>query len=292
MATPVIEHPDNPDASSEQSKFQHLYHADATLFHIDLEKPVLHAETHARIGLKGPHPRYDHQAMGPYDLRGLISYGSGYTHVAAHETDKAYTTLTTGAVEDLNILDVVTAERVVGQIYTEHLKLKDSKDSKESDPVPVVTFIGTRFEHLRICGQEINLDWDIELLGGKLKDDSDLTAEKLLGNVVQIREHSSSGEVAKSKQPAARTRSLISKISKPFVGEIDSEVEYCIFIPHFGRIFFGEVEICRVPSENKHDHDAYHVKLNMIRLAMGCIATGNGTVVALDANGKGGKGGP
>lgn len=274
---------DSQNPTPKPERFQHIYHADATLFDINLHKPVHHAEKHAQIGVRGPHARYDHQAMGPYKLRGLISYGEGYTHVAAHETDLAYTTLTTGAVEDLNILDVVTADRVVGQIYTEHLK---RKDSQESNPVPVVTFIGTRFDNLRICGQEIDLNLNLELIGGK-KDGSLLNAEKLLGNVVET-EHASDGDGMKPKPKEARSSTLVESIGKLPVGEKESE--YCIFIPHIGRIIFGELTIIREPRKHEKEHDAYHVQLNMIRLELGCIAAGKGTVVALDTNG-GGKGG-
>jgi hypothetical protein len=292
MATSAVNSPEDPETTSAPAKFRHIYHADATLFDINLEKPVLHSEKHAQIGLRGPHQKYDHQAMGPYQLRGLISYGSGYTHVAAHETEKAYTTLTTGAVENLNVLDVLTADRIVGQIYTEYLKRKDCEDPNESDPVPVVTFIGTRFENLRICGQEIDLDWDIEVVGGKLKDGSYVNAEKLLGNpstnkVVNMPEHQSAADGPKPKPEARAVGSLVKVTKDPAVGI--RETEYCIFIPHFGRIYLGELEICRVPGKDKKDHDAYHVKLNMVRLAMGCIAAGKGTAVALDTNG-GGKG--
>lgn len=287
MATPVINSPDDPQTASTPAKFQHIYHAEATLFDISLQKPVLHSEKHAQIALVGPHPKYDLQEMGPYKLRGLISYGSGYTHVAAHETEKAYTTLTTGAVEDLNILDVVTAKRVVGQIYTEHLKRKDCDDPNESHPVPTVTFVGTRFEHLCICGREIDLEWDVEILGGKLKNDTYVNAERLLGNVVEISE----GDGARSKPEARREGSLLKVTKDPIVGNVEKETEYCIFIPHFGRIFLGEIIVTRVPRKKERDHDAYHVQLNMIRLAMGCIAAGKGTVVALDTNGGGGKGG-
>ena len=38
------------------------------------------------------------------------------------------------------------------------------------------------------------------------------------------------------------------------------------------------------------ENDLYTFHLEMIRLEMGCIGTGKTTVVAMDANGNGGKG--
>ncbi len=46
-----------------------------------------------------------------------------YTQVAGNRSTKSgqgWTTLTTSVIEGLNVLDVVTADRVVGQTITEH----------------------------------------------------------------------------------------------------------------------------------------------------------------------------
>ena len=67
-----------------------------------------------------------------------------------------FSTITTAVVEDLNVLDVVTADRVVAQISTEHPLV---------GYVPHITFLGTRFENLRIAGHKVELDLDPDFLG-------------------------------------------------------------------------------------------------------------------------------
>ena len=70
---------------------------------------------------------------------------------------------------------------------------------------------------------------------------------------------------------------------KPFGHVID--------LPHFGKIFLGELQVEREPGEpSKGKYDAYTFHLTMIRLEMGCLAKGCAKIVALDANGTGGKG--
>ena len=54
-----------------------------------------------------------------------------------------WATLTTVVVDDLNVLEVLTADRVVGQIIT---------DYPLEGYVPAVSFLGTRFDNLRIAG--------------------------------------------------------------------------------------------------------------------------------------------
>jgi hypothetical protein len=80
-----------------------------------------------------------------YRLEGIISYTAAHTQVSGHRSKKdprAFVTLATSSVENLNVLNVVTADRVVGQISTTHHPNESS---------PHVTFLGTHFENLRIA---------------------------------------------------------------------------------------------------------------------------------------------
>ena len=80
-----------------------------------------------------------------YRLEGIISYSAAHTVVSGHRSKKdptAFITLAASSVENLNVLNVVTADRVVGQISTTHYPNQYS---------PKVTFLGTHFENLRIA---------------------------------------------------------------------------------------------------------------------------------------------
>jgi hypothetical protein len=90
-------------------------------------------------------PDYLSQHSKNYRLEGIISFAAAHTQVSGHESQKhvgARVTLATSVVEDLNVLNVVTADRVVAQISTTHFP---------NVPTPSVTFLGTHFENLRIA---------------------------------------------------------------------------------------------------------------------------------------------
>lgn len=88
---------------------------------------------------------YFSQHATDFRLEGIVSYDAAHTQVAGHASKKhpgASVTLATSVVENLNVLNVVTADRVVAQISTTHFP---------DQPTPSVTFLGTHFENLRIA---------------------------------------------------------------------------------------------------------------------------------------------
>ena len=80
-----------------------------------------------------------------FRLESIISYSAAHTQVSGHRSKKhpdRFVTLATSTVENLNVLNVVTADRVVAQISTTHIPGQYS---------PEVTFLGTHFENLKIA---------------------------------------------------------------------------------------------------------------------------------------------
>ena len=65
-----------------------------------------------------------------------------------------------------------------------------------------------------------------------------------------------------------------------------------IDVPHFGRIYLGELKVTKEPSPNpKKECDKYRFYLTMIRLQIGCIAQGTASAVSANTNGQGRGGG-
>jgi hypothetical protein len=141
------------------------YNADAYVLEADIQQPITE-KVEKQAYLKLPETGgYLFKEVGPFKLKGVLSYTYGSTQVAGHRSPKGhgFTTLATSVVENINILDVVTADRVVAQIST------DNPDNEEQ--VPTVTFLGTRFVNLRIAGHKVEVDQDIHVLGPKPKKD-------------------------------------------------------------------------------------------------------------------------
>jgi hypothetical protein len=221
-------------------------------------------------------------------------FESAYTQVAGNVSDKpngGWVTVASAVVEGLNVLDVVTADRIVTQVSTEH---------PLEGYVPRVTFLGTRFEGLKIAGVPITPVIDLDFcaaypgINTLYLEDSNFRAKvekhrSTLGSDAGVREpysgtmpdstklHEQWEAYVKKSGPrpdAFVTTSLVSSVSKP-EGKLPwSSYGNVLAVPDFGKIFFGELQV---------ECDTF--RFSMIRLDMGCVAAGNGTVTTYAVNG-------
>ncbi len=278
----------------------HTYYATADLLSAEFEEP-LHERIAPRAYVKLPKDgHYQFKQADPFRLDGLISYRSGYTQVAGHKSPKAghgFTTLTTSVVEDINVLDVITADRVVAQISTEHPVY--DPDNGQTDAVPSVTFLGTRFDNLRIGGHKVELERHMDILGPKPANAKSYFEEEQVfdrissqyKNINQTRNLPDwAGEQYQWDPDAALKKgqvkcSLVNRVT----GAPGMQFGHVLDIPHFGKIFLAELTMKREknggPGPEKY---AFH--LTMIRMELGCLAQGTGGVSTGESNGQGSGG--
>ena len=247
-------------------KRQHHFHAESTVLHADLKHP-LHQEIKPQAFVKlDERGGYLSEHGQDFRVEGVVSYKKAYTHVAGHQSpkpDHGWVTLVTSAVERLNILDVVTADRVVAQISTEH---------PLDGYIPSVTFLGTRFENLRIAGEPVTAKLNINILGPKPANDSLYLEDPAFlrqagltspppGVGAEWKKHIDARKLGKDipKPAAAVSCSLATGVTAgPW--KVSGNM---IDVPDFGKIFLAEL---RVECETFH--------LTMLRLEMGCLAAG------------------
>jgi hypothetical protein len=282
----------------------HRYHAKAFVLSGSLAQPIereIEEQAQVSIDQESNGKRvYEYQSAKSYQVEGIISYQSGYTQVAGHKSPKpghGFVTLATSVMEGLNILDVVTADRVVGQISTEHPLYPTGQ-------VPSVTFLGTRFVNLRIGGHKVEVEPDLHILGPKPDGDRSYLKDQGVLSRIARQFHNISGAVdapdwareeyrwdpsmMQSKNEAKC--SLVSRVTGLPAGNSFGHV---IDLPHFGRVFLGELIVNRTAATKKDENDTYRFNLSMVRVEMGCLAQGTATAAALDSNGTGkGKTGP
>jgi len=276
----------------------HEYHAEATVLKASLKHPLeekIHPRAHVKLPKDG---RYDFKHAEPFRFEGVISYRNGYTQVAGHPSSKkdGFATLVTSVLEGVNVLDVVTVDRVVAQISTVHPKFETGNQ------VPSVTFLGTRFENLRIGGHEIKIEPALHILGTP-KDDTSYFADGNVTDAVNKQnakiaalkplttEASEEDDDAVKDDAQVMTCSLVESING-IPRAFGSPFGHVIDLPHFGRIFLGELIIRRYAGNNEKDlrerkNDKYRFNLTMIRLHMGCVGTGTASLAVADSNGTG-----
>ena len=94
---------------------------------------------------------YGSARVDNFRFREIVSCTAAYSQVAGAKSEKgSYDTLATVTVENLNILNMVTADRIVARVASKH--------PDDPDVEPSVIPLGSYFENLRIAGQSVELD--------------------------------------------------------------------------------------------------------------------------------------
>jgi hypothetical protein len=279
-----------PEQPTRSAVTPHSYLADARVLSGKLEQPI---NTPIADGTSIVLPQiggYQCKTADRFRVEGIISYPSAYAQVAGYRSPKAdhgLVTLATAAVEGLNVLDVITADRVVGQISTKRLD-----PSKGEGVVPSVTFLGTRFNNLQIAGHKIEVELNLEIFrttpagGHSYFDDprvlheiskqyTALNRDKDLPAWLREKYHWEQGGLAKTSTISC---SLVHRVS----GTPGRSFGHVIDLPHFGKIFLGELTVVREKNKPAPDEpDQTGFRLNMIRLELGCIAHGSASILSL-----------
>ncbi len=303
----------------------HYFHAEAHALKGQLERPFdqdIKPQSFVKLEkLETDKEKADYlsQHSKNYRLEGIISFAGAHTQVSGHISKKhknAKVTLATSVVEDLNVLNVVTADRVVAQISTTHFPNVEA---------PSVTFLGTHFENLRIARHKAEPFLNLGTVGNKpAKDDAmyvgkgtgfmaaveaqykrlkaslgalgaekpeHLVEEKYHGfadlNYAGIAAQSEEAKAGRSKWDGI-TCSLVENVEIKDISvkradgksvEIPPPAKssgHVIHIPDFGTIFLAELTV---------NHNSFH--LTMIRLELGCLADGSVSITTCNVNGGG-----
>ncbi|HVJ07010.1 MAG TPA: choice-of-anchor P family protein [Acidisarcina sp.] len=265
----------------EASKRVHYYHADASSFGGVLEHPVKKVvPSQAAVSLPAA-GGYTSTRSGAFNFEEIASCGGAFTHASGGMSLKngAWTTLVTSAVENLNILEVVTADRVVAQISIEH-------------PVeghdPKVTFVGSHFQNLRIGGVPVEPAMNLGLLTpetgypgcpwtrheGFLKRVRDQHHQRTKGKKVPAWAVERYAWV-ESQQGIEERGHVVCSLVDSLKGEIPGKTfGHVVEIEEFGRFFFGEVVVAQGGFQ-----------LTMVRAELGCAVHGSLGVASARGNG-------
>jgi hypothetical protein len=279
-------------STNEVNGRTHHYNAEATVVSGHLRLPLVQRiEPQAQAILPGE-GGYLSQRAEHFRVESVLSFCSAYTQVAGNRSTKpgqGWTTLTTTTIEGLNVLEVVTADRVVGQLITEH---------PLEGYVPTVSFLGTRFENLRIAGHPVELDSDLGILGAKPADDRAYTRDSALINRVsgqldrigaredlpaQLRERYNRLSSALGSPQEEIECSLVNRATGAYPG---ASFGHVITVPDFGTIILARLTIKHEDFKPGTDiPKKTTVRLTMIDLHLGCAADGGVPIGSGSTNG-------
>jgi hypothetical protein len=274
------------------------YHADANALGGVLTHPhktVISSAANSSVSNAGGHtssPRV------PYHLDHVLHCTAAYTHTNGGEENGHWTSLTTAVIEDVNLLEVVTADKVVAQISAKH---------PINGHVPSVSFVGSQFVNLRINGELIEPDLNLHPFPAppapeKAPASGKTSAADRLAEIRQFspyhhsdvrklaKEQSSKlvgpshdpdllkrryGWLASDDEIESRGHLLCSLVTEFRKGDSKNTYGHVIHVPGFGNIFLAELTF---------DQGAYH--LTMIRAEMGCASAGIVSMAAAATNGR------
>jgi hypothetical protein len=176
----------------------------------------------------------------------------------------------------------------VGQTITEH---------PLEGYVPSISFLGTRFENLRISGHPVELDFDPYILGDKPGDDAPYTSEA--GVISRIKRQYD--RIGSHKELPAELQERYNRLSPSlgFAAEVECSLVnqatgrypgftfgHVISIPGFGTITLGKLTMKHEnPCEKTKSPKKTTLELTMIDLKLGCPADGHVPVGTGSSNG-------
>jgi hypothetical protein len=188
--------------------------------------------------------------------------------------------LVTSVIEGLNLLEVVTADKIVAQISVEH--------PADGGPA-VVSFTGSRFEGLKIGGRDVSLTLNPSLLEGGPGTDPitwplfQKTGGQQAAKLVKSAQSSGAayqwvvdryGWLAPTRKPKAPGFILCSLLDGVAAGVPGSSFGHVMDIPNFGKLIFGEV--LAFPAS---------VHLSMIRAELGSPTSAGMNMASAVVNG-------
>jgi hypothetical protein len=306
----------------------HVYHAEAHVLSGHIEHPIRQPiEHYGNVVLqKTRREGLFTESVGETNIEGLISFKAGHTRVSGsqlrNKTDiwgndhSGWVTQSTSVLEGFNVVDVLTADRVVAQVSTEHPMVYGH--------VPKVTFLGTRFENLRIAGYPVQLELDLGFCGSKPEGDlpylqdsgfldrvqGQLNSMADGGGLPEVLEKQYDAKIAyiddlrrRANGGANGDRNGYSKLQCSLVKSIGPipipgvrTFGNMIFIPDFGTVSLAEVEVGVGPadggfSDNSRDGSvsetsySNYFTVTMLNMRLGCPTSATTQAGTAKANG-------
>jgi hypothetical protein len=280
----------------QELKRVHYHHADGVVLGGRIERPFQRLIPHKASLTLAPNGGNAVKRSREFNYHGIITYRGAHTQVSGTPSHKdgPWTTTVTASIEGLNILDVVTAERVVARISTIH---------PAEGYHPKISFLGTQFEKLRIGGCDVQVDLNLDMClqgnGDAFPQEPCLRDRAFLDRVNQqhgvfaeekqrreglgqeisdfVHRHADDYADGRHENIGHVLCSLVRGITVDescgaFRGE---RLGHVISLPEFGKIYIAELAVA---------HGEY--ELHMLRFELGCPVVGDTTIVTGRINGK------
>ncbi|MCU0246498.1 MAG: hypothetical protein MUC42_07980 [Bryobacter sp.] len=233
---------------------RYLFSASAAGFSARLTAPIQHDTgvlAASTLSVSGGHcaARVENVRIGE-----IVSLGAVSTQVTGifSAEKQAWETLTMATLEKLNVLDVVTVDRISVRVVS-HYPLESAE--------PSILPLGTAFENLRIAGSGVKVNLDTGLFSEistwsalRKRVESDPELDKRIA---------ATGEDPKVGLEKGLVMCSLARSIDAESGGIAMNADGMIEIPHFGRLYLAQYVMS--PAQRR---------LTMLRVELGCPVEG------------------
>jgi hypothetical protein len=287
----------------------HDYHAEAHVLTGHLQRPIEQKiESQAPVELSDRRGGHLTRYAEDVSVEGLISFTKGRTRVSGARSLKnnGWVTLSTSILEGLNVFEVITADRIVSQVSTDHAYLNGH--------VPHVTFLGTQFTNFQVGGFKPTLTLNLGICGdipaeGKsyLQDETFLKAVKAQTEAIAYAKGLPEDLKKQYDDKVTYIGTLIDTCNaddkvchEPITCSLVQSISFgegpipipglqifghVLVIPEFGSVTVGEIEVGEKKYKSEERPSPYF-ELTSIRMKMGCVAEGTASAGTTSANGR------
>lgn len=274
---------------SRKQKYVHFYNASAMALGGEITRPfeaILETQAASVLPIDGG---FSSSRVEDFGFKEIISFRTAYSVVTGSQskTDGSFATLASVTIEDLNILDMVTAKRVVSRISTHHpIPSVVEGQPLQSSPAPQIVATG-KFEDLRVNGYEFDVELDANLSCDcatyedykkkcGVPEYKGMIVRSLVKNIYR-KSPGGSAELLRPvnpKQPAAEVENQPCHELKPILPSAENKFICTLELAQFGRIHLAQF-LC----------SSYARRLVMLRVELGCPVRGTVTVAGAEGNG-------
>lgn len=244
---------------------RYVYHAHGHALSGQFDRPftdTVGAQSAASLPITGGHGS---ASVKDFSYKNLLSFKAANTQVTGSQDESGnHTSMVSICVEGLNVMDVVTADRIVARIACHH---------QPGDDEPSTAISGSHFDNLKIAGTPVTVDIDHDLF--QRIDTFDATLKEIDKNKhfkQKALDPFYTGKLL--KKPAREGTLLCSCVGSLTAVPGTTQEGHWYVVPQFGTVYLGEV----VSQFQKR-------RLTMLRIELGSPV--HGVVTALDGQGNG-----
>src|ERR1700722_5471391 len=287
----------------------HEYHATAHVLSGRLERPIEQKiEEQAPVKLSDRRGGHLTRSEEDVSIEGLITYTKGHTRVSGSRSLKhnGWVTISTSIMEGLNVFEIITADRVVSQVSTDHAY---TDHAYEDGHFPRVTFLGTQFTNFQVSGFAPKVTFKLDICGERPAGNKSYLQDRVFLDAVREQTEKiarAAGlpkelkatydkrltyvdeliSTCETRDPGAHepiTCSLVESIGEIPIRGVRS-FGHVLVIPEFGTVSLGEVEVGEKQYE-KSEKPCVYFELTGLKMNLGCVGHGSANAATAKANG-------